>query len=412
MIPERTRENAGREERCMTDRLKTCKIAVPVVLAALLLAVPMLRAQANNRYLGTITGINGDTLTVKTDAGEVHQVEVPQAASIRRVEPGEKDLSKAATIQFNELANGDRVLVRLDPNAPGATPQALQIIAIKQADVAAKQQKEREDWQRRGVGGLVKSVDGASGVIVLTSGAGPTAKTITIHTTSATVLKRYAPGSVRFDDAQPAPIDTIHAGDQVRARGAKNADGTELAADEVVSGSFRNISGTVTSIDAASSTLVVKDLVTKKQVTVRVTPDVQMRRLPDRMAQALAARLKGTAGGGQGGGQGGSSGGAQPGGAGGGQGQGSGGRSQWAGQNGGAGAAGDAQQMLSRAPAIQLSDLQKGEAVMLVSTQGSSDVTAITLLAGVEPLLQAPASQDLLSNWSMGTGGTEAAQAQ
>ena len=64
---------------------------------------------------------------------------------------------------------------------------------------------------------------------------------------------------------------------------------------------------------------------------------------------------------------------------------------------------------MSRAPAIQLSDLQKSEAVMLVSTQGSSDVTAITLLAGVEPLLEAPASQDLLSNWSMGTGGAEAA---
>ena len=40
---------------------------------------------------------------------------------------------------------------------------------------------------------------------------------------------------------------------------------------------------------------------------------------------------------------------------------------------------------------------------MLVATDGSSEVTAITLLAGVEPLLEAPvASQNLLSNWSMG----------
>jgi hypothetical protein len=76
------------------------------------------------------------------------------------------------------------------------------------------------------------------------------------------------------------------------------------------------------------------------------------------------------------------------------------------GQNGG----GDPQQMLNRAPAIQLADLQKGEAVMLVSTEGASDVTAITLLAGVEPLLEAPAaSQNLLSNWSMGSGSAEGA---
>jgi hypothetical protein len=68
------------------------------------------------------------------------------------------------------------------------------------------------------------------------------------------------------------------------------------------------------------------------------------------------------------------------------------------------------QQVLSRAPVIHLGDLQKGEAVMLVSTQGTSEVTAITLLAGVEPLLEAPeASQNLLANWSMGSGGAEAA---
>jgi hypothetical protein len=67
--------------------------------------------------------------------------------------------------------------------------------------------------------------------------------------------------------------------------------------------------------------------------------------------------------------------------------------------------------MLSRAPAIQLPDLKKGDAVMLVSTQGTADVTAITLLAGVEPLLEAPAaSQNLLSNWSMNSGTPEAAQ--
>jgi len=50
--------------------------------------------------------------------------------------------------------------------------------------------------------------------------------------------------------------------------------------------------------------------------------------------------------------------------------------------------------------------------VMLVSTPGSTDVTVITLLAGVEPLLEAPASTQnmLLSNWSMGSGGADAAQ--
>ena len=398
----------------MTGKLKSSIVAASVLLALVFAAAPFVVAQAAGRFVGSITAISGATLTVKTDSGETHQVEVPASASIRRIAPGQKDLSTAETIQFGDLAIGDRVLVRLDADATGTTPQAQQIVAIKQSDVAARQQKVREDWQRRGVGGLVKSVDAASGVITLTSGAGATAKAVTVRTTKATILRRYAPTSVKFDDAKPAPIDAIHAGDQLRARGQKNPDGSELAADEVVSGSFRNISGTIASLDAAGSTLVVKDLATKKSVTIHITPDAQMRRLPDRMAQMLAARLKGgsSAGGGMtvnaqqasaasgtshsGQGQPGQwNGGSNAGGAGGGQ---------WSGQgNGGQG--GDMQQMLSRAPAIQLSDLQKNEAVMIVATEGAADVTAITLLAGVEPLLEAPAASDLLANWSVGGGG-------
>jgi len=389
------------------------------LLVAACLCLENAWGQAASRFLGTVTAINGTTLTVKTDAGEVHQVEVPAEAVLKQIAPGEKDLSKAGAIQFGDLATGDRVLVKLDPNAPAGTSQAAQIIAVKAADLAQKQQKDREDWQRNGVGGLVKSVDPVSGVIVLTSGVGATAKTITIQTTKTTILKRYAPASVRFDQAQPGPIEAIHPSDQVRARGEKNADGTAITATEVVSGSFLNLSGSIASLDTTGSTLTMKDLATKKQVTVHITPDAQMRRLPDQMAQMLAVRLKGGAGAGAGGrgaygggsGQwsgsapGGSPSGASGGGPGGAQGgaaQGGGG--QWAGRG-----SGDPQQMLSRAPSIQLADLKKGDAVMLVATDGATDVTAITLLAGVEPLLEAPAaSQNLLNNWSMGSGAPDA----
>ncbi len=380
------------------------QLALVTVLA---LGAHLLPAQAVSRFVGTITAISGDTITVKTDAGDVRQVAVPSSAILKRVEPGQKDLSAASTIQLGDLGTGDRVLVKLNTEATGATPEAAQIITIKSADVAQKQQQEREDWQQHGVGGLVKSVDPAAGSIVLMSGAGPTAKTVTVHVSKATVLKRYAPASVRFDLAQPAPIAAIHPGDQLRARGTKNADGTEIDATEVVSGSFRNIAGTITSLDAANSTITVKDLATKKQVAIHITPDAQMHTLPEMMARMLAARLKGTTGG---------PGGATPAGA---QRNGAGPPGgQFNGPGGGTGrgrgqGGGDMQQVLNRAPAIQFSDLKKGEAVMLVSTAGGSDVTAITLLTGVEPLLEAPqASQNLLSNWSMGTGGAGETEAQ
>lgn len=374
-----------------------------------------LLAQASQRLLGTVTAISGTTLTVKTDAGEQKQVEVPAEATIKRLEPGQKDLAAAPAIQFSDLAVGDRVLVRLDPNA--STPQASLVVAMKQSDVAQKQEKDREAWQR-GVAGLVKSVDPGSGVVVITTGAGPMAKTVTVHTTPSTVMLRYSPQSVRFDDARPGPLDAIKPGDQFRARGTKNADGSEIAADQIVSGTFRNVAGRIVQVDAAGSTLVVKDLATKKPVTIHVAPDVQLRRIPEQMAQMLAARLKGTApgatfaaggarnwngGAGPGGGRQTNAAGGPPSGAGA---PGS-GNGPWRG-NGGPGA-GDPQRFLSMAPAIKLADLQKGEAVMVVTSAGTSDVNAITLLAGVEPLLEAPAATDLLSNWSMGGGSAEAA---
>jgi len=382
-------------------------VALFAVLIAVVAHSPMLAAQAAaQRFVGAITSISGDTLTVKTDAGEAHQVQVPSTATLKRIAPGQKDLSTAETIKLSDLAIGDRVLVKLDPDAKGATAQAQQIVAVKQTDIAQKQQQDMAEWQRNGVGGLVKSVDVSSGVVVLTSGAGPTAKTVTVHIAKSTVLKRYPANSVRFADAQPAPLDAVKAGDQFRARGEKNADGTEISATEAVSGSFRNISGTVSTIDAANSTVTIKDLVTKKNVTVKVTPDAEMRRLPDTMARMIAARLKGTqpangapmmAARSQGGAtptptQGGGAGAAGGPGAG--------------GLGAGRHAGGDMEQILQRAPVIKIGDLQKGEAVMLVSTEGASDVTAIKVLAGVEPLLESPeASRNLLANWSMGGGG-------
>ena len=70
---------------------------------------------------------------------------------------------------------------------------------------------------------------------------------------------------------------------------------------------------------------------------------------------------------------------------------------------------GDLQQMLTRMPAATLADLQKGDAVMVVATQGAEkdSPTVITLLAGVEPILRASpkGGQDMiLSPWTLGGG--------
>jgi hypothetical protein len=359
--------------------------------------------------LGTIKSISPNSLVLNTDSGSEVHIQLPADVKVVRVPPGSKDLKEATAIQTSDLQLGDRVLVQMKPSEDANSPIAVRVVAMKKADIAEKQSKEREEWQRHGIGGLVKSADPATGTVTVgtLSASGP--KDVVVHVTSATILRRYAPGSVKFDDAKTAPIGEIHAGDQLRARGSRSAEGSDFTADEIVSGSFRNIGGTVTAVDASSGTLTVNDIASKKQIELKVTADSQLRKLSPMIAQRIAARLKGepsataaTAPGQA------PSAAAPPTGV-----------PASANPNGGPGApsggpartgGGDMQQMLSRLPASPLSDFQKGDAVMIVATSGQpgAQATVITLLGGVESILQSSTqgqAASILSPWSLNQGG-------
>jgi hypothetical protein len=360
--------------------------------------------------VGALKSISGNALILTADSGTDVSVTVASNAKIVQVAPGEKDLKSATPIALTDLQVGDRILVRGRASDDAKTMTAVGIIAMKSKDLEAKKAQDRDDWQKRGIGGLVSAVDPATGTITISTGSGATAKTVAIRTTKNTVLRRYAPDSVQFDDAKPAPLDQIKPGDQVRARGTKSEDGGEFAADEIVSGTFRNLAGIITAIDASAQTITLTDLISKKPVVVKITTQSQLRKIPAQMAQMIAFRLKGagaTAGAA-------SAGGAAPaaGTATGGQRSGGAGASVAGnGAPGGGGGRGDFQQIVNRLPASTLADFQKGDAVMVVSTQGTDagGVTAITMLGGVEAILAAApagnASQAMmLSPWSLGGG--------
>ncbi|MGA7523490.1 MAG: hypothetical protein WBW84_13620 [Acidobacteriaceae bacterium] len=351
------------------------------------------QANGASRVLGTVESASGNTVVVKTDTGASEKVTVPDTARILRTAPGQKTLAGATKITVDDIAAGDRVLMLVT----GEPPTASIVVVNKKSDLEARQQQEQAEWQKRGVGGIAKSVDAAAGTVTIASGA----RTITIHTTPSTVVRRYAPDSVKFSEAQPSTLAAIQPGDQVTARGDKSADGSEVTAEEIVSGSFRNIAGMVESTDASAGTFKVKDLMTKKTVTIRTTPDSDMRKLDPQMAQMIAMRLRGGAG------QAGSNGGSEH------HGAGAGGAGAGQGQPGMHGAAangngGELARLLQRSPEIHVGDLHKGDAVIIVATSGNPETaTAIHLVAGVEPMLQASASgsKNMFSSaWNLGGG--------
>src|SRR5690348_13181648 len=230
---------------------------------------------AVTRSIGTIESISGTTITMKTDAGAETSISVTDATKILRIEPGQKDLSSATVIHLADLQVGDRVLISGQPSSDGKSLDATRIVVMKKTDVEAKQQQEREAWQH-GVGGLVKSTDAATGTIVIDVSSLGTTTPVTIHITKDTVLRRYAPDSVKFDEAKPASLEQIHSGDQLRARGTRSPDGAQFDAQEIVSGSFRNIAGTIADIDATTNTIRVNDLIAKKTVLVKFTSDSEI----------------------------------------------------------------------------------------------------------------------------------------
>ena len=398
------RENVYSSDKLMTGvRFATLLLAASVTALSSAAQQTQAANSTAGRAIGTVTAISGNSVTLKTDAGAETTVTVPDTARIVKAEPGQKDLKSATPIHLQDIQVGDRALVRGKTGDNNAL-EASSIIVMKQSDVASRQQAEVQEWQRRGAGGIVRSVDSGSGTITITTGPN---QTLAIQTSANTLFLRYAPDSVKFSDAKKSSINDVKQGDQLRARGNRSADGQQLTADAVISGSFRNIAGTVNSVDASSNTLNVNDLITKKSVVVKLTPDTQLRKIPPEMAQRIAFFLRRSSG--QGGAGGESQGGAA----------GPGGNPQAAGTRpggfggGGPGAGGgrpDFQQIIRRMPSATIADLQKGDAVMIVTTSGDpgEPVTALTLLSGVEPILTAAPTQtsaNLLSGWSMGGGG-------
>jgi len=362
------------------------------------------------KSIGTIKAVNGSALTLAPESGSEIAVTVAPNAKIARVNPGSKDL---APIQLSDLQVGDTVRVRGHASADGKSINGLEVIVITRSAVAAVTDQIRQDWQKRGLGGIVDSLDTGTGTVNISVPGLSGKKTLVVHTSASTIMYRYAPDSAKPEDAKRIELQGIKVGDQLRARGNRNADGTEITAEEIYTGVFPKFVGTIKSIDTSTGTLSVLDLATKKTVQLKVTADSQLHKIPAEMAQRFAARLKGNMPAGTPGSGGPASasgnGAAPPAGASAGAGSGAGTGPPSGGGGGMRGGAQDFQSIVSRLPSSKLADLnlQKGDAVVVLTTEGtaSSDPTTITLLSGVEPILQAApnASQAMmLTPWSLG----------
>ena len=327
-------------------------------------------------------------MIVRADNGVLFTVNLSDKTQYKRMALGQTTLTSATEITLSDIGQGDRVWARWRPGSDQKTVPSAQVVVMSKADVAKKHEQERAEWRRRGVSGIVAALNPATKEITVSSRTlMGTPQSVIIPVTDKVMIRRYPPDSIpKYSEARPSKFEELKTGDQLRALGDKSADGTHLTAEEVVFGSFRIAGGTVTAIDAANNQIKINDLQTKKPLTIALRPESVLRRFPE---------------GGMFGGSPGAGGPGRPNAAGGtppasGQGKPSpnqpppagGGAGQQAGGPGPGGGMNMAD-LLERLPTISINDLKVGDTVIMSSLQGSdpNQLTAVSLVAGIEPLL-------------------------
>ncbi|HYG97641.1 MAG TPA: hypothetical protein VD837_00810 [Terriglobales bacterium] len=346
-------------------------------------------ARSAERQVGVVKAVNASVAEVVltlNDGSEKRIVLAPDA-SIVRVAPGEKDLSKAAPITLAEVESGDRVLVRGATNNAGALV-ATKVVVMSKSDLARKHEADRAEWRRRGVSGKVTGINPSVPEITVTT-TGRMPETLTVRLAASAIQRRYRPDSARFSDAVPSKIDEIKVGDQIHALGDRNPQESIITAEQIVSGSFRNFAAVVTSVNPAQHTITVKDVDGKKPVIVYVGSDSVLRKLTPEVAVRMANGRPGRPGGGM-----------PP-------------ATQNAPQRPEAPAMQSGrepmrmQMILDRMPTFTLEELKSGDALIICSagTATAEKTTAFTILAGAEPLLERPmeAQRELLGSWDLNT---------
>jgi hypothetical protein len=340
-------------------------------------------------FSGDVTAVDVTKIVITTKDGPMEIALAPKTV-YKRVSAEKPDLSTATVATLDEISVGDKVAISALLGADKKPQPARTVYLMTKADIAQRQTKETQEWRSRGIAGRVTAVDALAGKITVEQRGLVGTTTISVTPKENIKYLRYAPDSIKFSEAKESTIAEIKPGDMVRALGDRGADGTTFAAEEIVSGAFQTRAGKVKSIDTTKNEIVVTDLASNKDLTIAVAPTSIMKKFPEEQAQRMAQFQMG---GGQAGGfrpaggqtsnppAGGQTNAANPGGA---------GRGGFGGMRAGGGGGG-IDDMLDRFPNITPAELKVGDVIAVSSTRSSNldRVTAIKLLAGVEPFLRA-----------------------
>ncbi len=334
---------------------------------------------------GEVGSIDGGKIVLKTANGDVEAV-LSDKTQYFRVPPDNPKLSAAVAATVSEIGVGDKLLVTGMLSDDKKSIPAKAVYIMSKSAIAERQTNYLEDWKKRGTYGKVVNYNPQTSVITITTRSFGAEKTVNVKTAGNTEFYRYAPDSTEFSKALKSKLSEVEPNDEIRVLGNKNADGTEIEAEKIVTGAYVQRGGKIKAINLEKKEIIITDSNTNKDVSVVLNDYSVLKQFPTELAQRFSGAQAG-GGGGQGG--------FRP------PGQGGGGQTtpQPAGQQnpqtsgqggfrpGGGGGIDD-----SRFQNIKITDLKVGEAIGILISKNSdpSRVTAVKLFTGVEPFLNRP----------------------
>ncbi|MEP6903405.1 MAG: hypothetical protein ABJA66_16880, partial [Actinomycetota bacterium] len=236
---------------------------------------------------GDVVSISEGKIILQTKDGSIEAV-LSDKTQYFRVPPENPTIKAAVASAVSEIGAGDKVLVTGILADDKKTIPAKAVYLITKSDIAQKQTKEQEEWRTRGIAGRVVSYNPQTNVINVSVRGFAGEKTILVTPKDKAEFYRYAPDSVKFSEAKKGVITDIEIGDSIRALGDKNTDGSEVKAEKIISGAFKTIGGTITSINAEKNEITINDFQTKKAVTIIVSDSSILKQFPAEMAQKMA----------------------------------------------------------------------------------------------------------------------------
>jgi hypothetical protein len=331
---------------------------------------------AQSRIVGEVTAVDkaANQVTIKADSGESMAVAINESSAVLRLPAGETSAQKAVKITLADIAVGDRIFAKGNVAGGGKAMVVSQIVVSGgTASAAANPNPPGQRVERaRGLNGRITALNPEKKEIAVQSRSRNGVGTITILASDNTRFFRYAPDSMDIKDASRSSFTGLKVGDQLRALGDTNEDGTRFTANEIISGLTARTGGQIVAVNPGANEVSVKNN-QGQTITVAIGTRSKLRRVSTEDVASLEAnrparpdRPAATAG--------------QPAQDGTPRER----RERPAGEAGGPRPGRGIQEMIDNLPAIKATDLKKGDTVFVQGTQGSdpAHVTAVMLVTG------------------------------